>query len=86
MSPSLEIQMSLIWSPSLMSSVASMVGSSSVPLKPKVNTKSISERSIALKEVENGSSKSQVAMTCGILKNALATNSFRSHENVREQF
>lgn len=57
-----------------------------LPLKSKVNKKSISEKSIALKEVEKGSSKSQVAMTCGILKNTLATISFRSHENAREQF
>ena len=78
--------------PSLFS-VVSMVSSSScriiklvLPLKSKVNKKSISEKSIALKEVEKGSSKSQVAMTCGILKNTLATNSFQSHENAREQF
>ena len=39
----------------------------------KLNTKSIKERYAALKEVEEGSSKSQVAMKYGIPKNTLLT-------------
>ena len=41
--------------------------------KRKLNTKSIKERYAALKEVEEGSSKSQVAMKYGIPKNTLST-------------
>ena len=41
--------------------------------KRKLNTKSIKERFAALKEVEEGSSKSQVATKYGIPKNTLST-------------
>ena len=44
-----------------------------VATKRKLNAKSIKERYAALKEVEEGSSKSQVAMKCGIPKNTLST-------------
>ena len=44
-----------------------------VATKRKLNTKSIKERYAALKEVEEGSSKSQVAMKYGIPKNTLST-------------
>ena len=44
-----------------------------VVTKRKLNTKSIKERYAALKEVEEGSSKSQVAMKYGIPKNTMST-------------
>ena len=44
-----------------------------VATKRKLDTKSIKERYAALKEVEEGSSKSQVAMKYGIPKNTLST-------------
>ena len=44
-----------------------------VATKRKLNTKSMKERYVALKEVEEGSSKSQVAMKYGIPKNKLST-------------
>ena len=44
-----------------------------VATKRKLNTKSIKERYAALKEVEEGSSKSQVAIKYGIPKNTLST-------------
>ena len=44
-----------------------------VATKRKLNTKSIKEKYAALKEVEQGSSKSQVAMKYGIPKNTLST-------------
>ena len=44
-----------------------------VATKRKLNTKSIKERYAALKEVEEGLSKSQVAMKYGIPKNTLST-------------
>ena len=47
-----------------------------VATKRKLSTKSIKGRYTALKEVEEGSSKSQVAMKCGIPKNTLSTSFF----------
>ena len=44
-----------------------------VATKSKLNTKSIKEKYATLKEVEEGSSKSQVAMKCGIPKNTMST-------------
>ena len=44
-----------------------------VATKRKLNTKSMKERYVALKEVEKGSSKPQVAMKYGIPKNKLST-------------
>ena len=44
-----------------------------VTTKRKPNTKSIKERYAGLKDVEEGSSKSQVAMKYGIPKNTLST-------------
>ena len=44
-----------------------------VATKRKLNTKSIKEKYAALKEVEEGSAKSQVAIKYGIPKNTLST-------------
>ena len=44
-----------------------------VASKRKINTKSIKEKYSALKEVEEGKSKSKVALKYGIPKNTLST-------------
>ena len=54
-----------------------------VALKRKLNTKSIKEKYAALNEVEEGSSKSQVAMKYGIPKNTLST-SIKNKEKIFE--
>ena len=51
-----------------------------VATKRKLNTKSINERYTALKEVEEGSLKSQVAMKYSIPKNTLSV-SIKNKEN-----
>ena len=59
-----------------------------VATKRKLNTTSIKERYTALKEVEEGLSKSHVAMKYGIPKNTLSTwikNKEKNFESMRTQ-